>query len=123
MKKFFTLIIVFMACASTMTAKASDEKSTPKPIVLDLHQNDGELNPIIHRAPMRVYVEAWYDSITKTISILYLGDAIGEANLHKDGQLIDSASEINTTFLIEGAGLYTIEIITDLWSASGNIEI
>ena len=57
MKKFFTLIIVFMACASTMTAKASDEKSTPKPIVLDLHQNDGEPNPIIHRAPMRIYLD------------------------------------------------------------------
>ena len=112
-----------MAIALPMTAQGSDDQSTSKPITLELHPKDDDPNPTILRAPMRVYVEAWYDSITKTISILYLGDAIGEANLYKDGQLIDSASEINTTFLIEGAGLYTIEIITDPWSASGNIEI
>ena len=72
---------------------------------------------------MHIPVEAWYDAEADTISIIYYGEDEGEVNLYRDGQLIDSSSEISTTFSISESGFYTIEINTEAWTATGDIEI
>ena len=112
-----------MACALAVTAQASDDKSTPIPIAINTLPDNTKPKPPIHRSPMRIPVEAWYEADTETISIIYYGDATGEANLYLNGQLIESSSNINTTFTVSEAGFYTIEIMTESWTATGNIEI
>lgn len=112
-----------MTLAFPMTAQESDSKSTSKPITLEAHKKDDRPHNPIHRAPMRIPVEAWYDTATETISILYFGEATGEANLYKDGLLIERSFDINTTFAVSEAGFYTIGIMTDSWTASGSINI
>lgn len=112
-----------MACASAMTAQASDDKSTPIPIAINIPPDQTKPKPPIHRAPMRICVDAYYDALSGSISIIYDGEAEGEVNLYSDGVLIDSSSEISTTFLISDSGVYTIEIVTESWTATGSIEI
>ena len=57
MKKIFTFIIALMACASAMTAQASDDKSTPIPIAINTPPDNSIPKPKIHRSPMRIPVE------------------------------------------------------------------
>ena len=123
MKKIFTIIIAFLALALPILAQGADGKPTSTPIELSTHPDICKPNPTVHRSPMRIPVEAWYDAAAETISILYYGDETGEANLYLNGQLIESSSEINTTFSASKSGFYTIEITTDSWTATGTIEI
>ena len=123
MKKILTTILAFMALALPMTAQESDCKSTSKSIIISSHTLNDDTNPTVLRAPMHIPVEAWYDAEADTISIIYYGEDEGEVNLYRDGQLIDSSSEISTTFSISESGFYTIEINTDSWTATGSLEI
>lgn len=123
MKKIFTLILAFTALALPMFAQESEGKPSSTPITLSTHPIDSNPNPTILRAPMRICVEAWYDEAGRMLSIIYYGEAEGEVNLYCDGELIDSSSTINTTFMISGSGFYTLEIFTDAWTATGNFEI
>lgn len=123
MKKIFTIILAFMALALPMTAQKSNGKSKSTPVALDVHSEDNDPNPTILRAPMRICVEAWYDATSSTLSIIYGGEAEGEVALYRDSELIDSSSEISTTFHISESGFYTIEINTETWTATGDIEI
>ena len=123
MKKILTTILAFMALALPMTAQESSGKSSSTPIAIHIPPIINKPKPIIHRAPMHIPVEAWYDAEADTISIIYYGEAEGEVNLYRDGQLIDSSSEISTTFHISESGFYTIEINTEAWTATGDIEI
>lgn len=104
-------------------AFGSDNKSTSGPITLTMHPIRTQTNKKVHRAPMRVCVDAYYDSFSETISVSYDGEATGEVLLYKDGELVDNSSEINTTFQIYDSGFYSIEINTEYWSAEGSIEI
>ena len=121
MKKIFTLIVALMAIAVPMFADESKGSQPSQPIPFEIH--DIAINPTVHRAPMRIYVEAWYDATSDSIIILYDGEATGEVCLYKDGMLVDNSTEINTTFTVHESGSYAIEIITESWSATGNIEI
>lgn len=123
MKKIFTIILACMALTFPMTAQESNGKSKSKPVILSTHPLNDRPNPTIHRAPMHIPVEAWYDAEADTISIIYYGEDEGEVNLYREGQLIDSSSEISTTFSISESGFYTIEINTDSWTATGSLEI
>ena len=123
MKKIFTIILAFMALALPMTAQESDSKPKSKPVILSTHPLNDKPNPTIHRTPMRICVEAWYDATSSTLSIIYDGEAEGEVCLYRDGELIDSSSVINTTFLIPESGFYSVEINTKTWTATGSIEI
>lgn len=123
MKKIFTIILACMALALPMIAQESNSKSTSKPITLETHTKDDQPHNPIHRAPMRICVEAWYDATSSTLSIIYDGEAEGEVALYRDGELIDSSSVINTTFLIPESGFYSVEINTESWTATGSFEI
>ena len=123
MKKILTLFVSMMAISVPLIASGSDNKSKSKPIIMNSHPIRANPNPTVHRAPMRVCVDAYYDAFSETISISYDGEATGEVLLYKDGELIDNSSEINTTFQIYDSGFYSIEINTQYWSAEGSIEI
>ncbi len=121
MKKIFSLILVMMAIAIPMIA--DDSKSNPSTRTIGFDLYDVATIPTVHRAPMRICVEANYDALSQTITIQYDGEATGEVSLYRNGDLVDSSVEINTSFMVEESGYYTLEIITDSWSAIGSIEI
>ena len=123
MKKILILVMAFVALTMPFKGLASDEQPTSKPIIIDVHQGDNDSTPITHRAPMRISVEAWYDAASETITILYDGYSSGEVFLYRDEELVDNATEINTTLQTCGSGVYTIEIIADSWTATGSITI
>lgn len=123
MKKIFTLIIAFMVLALPTVANGSDSKSPSAPVTMDVHPIDDIPQDTIPRAPMRVCVEAWYDAALGTISVNYAGEASGEVNLYCDGVLVATAQEINAVFMLCEFGFYTIEILTESWTAIGTIEI
>lgn len=123
MKKIITIIIAIVTIVLPLTLKADSENSNPTPITLETHTGDEEPDSKPLRAPMRVCVEAWYDANLGIISISYSGEASGEVNLYCDGALVDNSSEINTTFMVAESGLYTIEILTDSWTATGSISL
>lgn len=121
MKKSFSLILVMIAIAIPMIA--DDSKSNPSTRTIGFDLYDVATIPTVHRAPMRISVEAYYDALSQTITIQYDGEATGEVSLYRNGDLVDSSVEINTSFMVEESGYYTLEIITDSWSAIGSIDI
>ena len=123
MKKIFSLMLALMAIALPAVAQDSDGNSSSTPIAMETHPFCNHQNPPVLRTPMRICVEAYYDAVSSTISIIYCGEATGEAFLYRDGELMASASEINTTFKVTGQGYYTIEILAESWTATGNVEI
>ncbi len=115
------MIFAMMAISFPVFADDSKGNQSQMPLTLELH--DIVPTPTVHRAPMHICVEAFYDAFSQTLTIQYNGNATGEVLLYKDGQLLESSSEISTTFIVSESGFYTIEIITDFWKASGSIEI
>lgn len=77
----------------------------------------------VHRAPMRINVEAYYNEADGTLEVCYDGEASGEVFLYRDNSLIGYDSEINTSFQILESGNYKIEIVAECWIACGYIQI
>lgn len=122
MQRLFTLFLALMTISLTSIAQGSTPETT-KPIIMDIHTQDNCPNPKPHRAPSRIAVEAYFDSETNTIVVSNEGCSSGEVLLYCEGELIGYSSEINTTFVIEGSGFYTIEIHGEGWIAEGSIII
>lgn len=77
----------------------------------------------MHRAPMLVDIEAYYNEEEGTLEICYDGEATGETFLYLNGNVVGYDSEINTSFQISSSGLYKIEIISENWIATGYIQL
>lgn len=91
-------------------------------IDLDFERLSGE-TPTIHRSPLRVYIHAYYEASTNTIEIIYDGETEGEVFLYLNDLIIDYDCNINTTFSLPlASGNYTIEIVTDSWTACGYLK-
>lgn len=123
MKKILSLILLMTAIIFPSFAEDSKDTSTCKPIQLESHPIASSSGSGVHRVPMYINIEAWYDSEGQVINISYDGDADGEVLLYLNGNIVDISSEINTTFRIQSPGLYQIEIITENWTAEGSIQL
>ena len=123
MKKIFAIVLALMAFFLPSLAEDSKGNSNPKPITLESQPIDTKLDPTIHRAPMQINIEAWYEAALGTISINYAGETEGEVNLYCNGELVATSPDINSTFMLAESGFYTIEILTESWIATGTIEI
>ena len=77
----------------------------------------------MHRAPMRINIEAYYNEVDGTLDICYDGEAVGEVFLYLDDTIVGYDSEINTSFPISSSDLYKIEIISETWVATGYIQL
>ena len=71
MKRFLSLIIVIIAIAIPSFAKNAKDDSSSKPIKLEISQTDNNSDHPVHRAPMRIIIEAFYESETNLINIYY----------------------------------------------------
>ncbi|WP_300877587.1 hypothetical protein [uncultured Duncaniella sp.] len=122
MKKLLSLILVMMAFA--FLASAEESNSTSIPLVLEASTIDNNSSPKVHRAPMRINIEAWYNSDSNTIDIIYDGENEGEVVLYLSDNIVGYDSTINTTLSLPTShGAYRIEIVTDNWTAEGLLKL
>lgn len=120
-KQIFTLLFLMICIGLSPNAAASNEPAPSADIDLEVHKNENGTKP--HRAPMHVNIDAFYDSMSRTISIVYGGEAEGEVFLYLNGAIVDHSPEINTTFMISAPGLYEIEVVSESWTATGSFYI
>lgn len=123
MKKILSIILVMMSIVFSSVAQESNNGNYDRPIVLESHPIDNSGTSTRHRAPMRINIEAYYDSDSHSMNIYYNGEANGEVFLYLNESVIDYSSEINTTFFTPTAGLYKLEIISENWIAEGYIQL
>ncbi len=73
---------------------------------------------------MRIALNAYYDSESQTIEIIYNGESVGESFLYLNENIIGYNCDINTTFILPTpSGSYTIEVVTESWTAPGSLKL
>lgn len=122
MKKILSLILVMFAVTLPVFAQESTDSSYIKRVELEVRQTQEPATPM-HRAPMRINIEAYYSKASGTLDICYDGEVIGETFLYLDGNIIGYNSELNSSFQIYTPGLYKIAFIGDYWIATGYIQL
>ncbi len=130
MKKILSLIlvmttIVFQSLANEAMSSSSTRpvSSSTRPVGLEVHQKHNNTSPAIHRAPLRIDIEVFYDLENQTLVVMYDGECTGEVFLYLNENIVGYDSEINTSFQISNQGLYKIEIIGDTWIGVGYLQL
>lgn len=122
MKKIITLFLLMIAIALPSIAQQSSGHTSDRPISLEVRQTKAPSGRV-HRAPMRINIEAYYNEADGTLEICYDGEAVGEVYLYLNDTIVGYDSEINTSFPISSSDLYKIEIISETWVATGYIQL
>lgn len=123
MNKLLSLVIVMLMAAFQAMAQESKTNTSSQCIKLEITQY-GTHKTGVHRAPMHVSIEAFYNAENNSIDISYDGEADGEVFLYLNGNLLDYNPDVNTSFALpQILGLYQIEIICETWSAEGYIQL
>lgn len=106
-----------------MARESKPSSSYNRRVGLEVHQTK-EPATTVHRTPMRISVEAWYNAETNSIDISFDGETEGEVFLYLNEDIVEYDSKINTSLQVPSSpGLYTIEIISEAWSAYGYIQL
>lgn len=124
MKKILSLILVMMMFTLNAMAEESKTSKSSQSIMLEIAQyNDNESSGRF-RAPMRIGIEAWYNAESNTIDITYDGEAEGEVFIYLNEDIVEYDSKVNTSLHLPSShGLFTIEIISETWTAQGYIQL
>lgn len=122
MKKFLSLFFVIIAVTLPVFAKESTSSSSTRRVGLEVRQTK-EATSKVHRAPIRINIEAYYNDQSGVLDICYDGEASGEVFLYLNENVIGYDSDINTSFQISTPGLYRIEIVGETWIATGYITL
>lgn len=122
MKKILSVILTVMTIVLPIAAQESTSGSSTVRVGLEITQTQ-EKATTVHRAPMRINIEAFYDGGSGTLNICYDGEAVGEVYLYLNDNIIGYDSELNTLFQISTPGLYRIEIIGETWIAQGYLQL
>lgn len=122
MKRQLSFFLAMMTLAFYSMAQGSNTSTSSKGIILE-YSRYKEISGR-HRCPVRMdNIEVLFNSESKSIDIIYDGEASGKVFLYLNESVIDCSSEINTSFQISASGLYKIEIIGESWIATGYIRI
>lgn len=119
-----TLILLVALISVTFSLSAQSPKKDPasRPVDIVIVSKDG--GATIHRSPVRVDIEVYYNPATCTVDISATGDQEGVVTLYHDGSVIGYSSEINCSIqLPELAGSCQIEIVGSSWIAIGTIQL
>ena len=122
MKKVLSFILLTLAVVFPAVAQNSTTGSSTNRVKLEISQKKDPVTSI-HRIPMHIDIEAFYDPESQTISVCYDGDGEGEVYLYLNENVVGYDSEINTSFQISSPGLYKIEVISESWIATGYIQL
>ena len=114
--------MVAITLPSIAQSQAPSGNSSNKRVKLEIRQTK-QTPTHMHRAPMLVDIEAYYNDEEGTMEICYDGETLGETFLYLNGNVAGYDSEINTSFQISSPGLYKIEVISESWIAVGYIEL
>lgn len=122
MKKVLYLFFAMLAISfSSLAEESTGNKSHTVGLEFDYLSDNSST---VHRAPMRINIDAYYDARTNTVEISYNGEEDGEVFLYLNDNIIDYDCQINTTLqLPTSTGSYGIKIVTESWVASGYIKL
>ena len=126
MKKLSFLIFVVLSLIANVKIYASNDtpNSETTPVDLEIRANNPGTGENRHRTPLYVDITVSYVSSKNSIEINYNGEAIGEVFVYNGPNLVAFTSELNTSILLPSSyGSYEIEIITDVWSARGYLDL
>lgn len=122
MRRLLSLIFAIMAIAFHSVAETKTEENSTKDIILEYSQYSDDNKP--HRAPMRISIEAYYETSTNSIVIYTNSNTEGEVFLYQNGIEIGYDSQINTTLSIPTLpGTYVLEIVGGSWIAKGTLTL
>lgn len=125
MKKILLLLLSVLVASILSFVFAEDGNSNNGQntgIMLKIYKVKEKVKP--HRAPMKIDLVGLYDEDTHNLSIVYDGEAEGEVFVYLGDSLVGYSNEINSTIVIPGTpGAYSVEIITESWTALGAIEL
>lgn len=123
MKRILLLIISLVSLfIHTLADEKHAKKTSEEKILLEIHQYNNDIP--IHRAPVLINIEAYYNSISNTINIEYEDMCEGKVYLYHEDILEDFSPSINSSFqLLYLSGTYRLEIHCDGWSAVGFINL
>ncbi len=122
MKRLLSFFLLMVAITLPSIAQGSTGNSSSKRVKLEIRQTK-ETPTHMHRAPMFIDIEAYYNEEEGTLEICYDGEATGETFLYLNGNAVGYDSEINTSFQISSPGLYRIEVISESWIATGYLQL
>lgn len=111
-----------IAVTLPVIAQESSSSSSTIQVELEVRRTNNTAHPV-HRVPMRINLEAYYNAGDGTLDICYDGEAVGDVYLYINDTIVGYDSELNTSFQISIPGLYRIEIIGETWIAQGHIQI
>ena len=120
MKRILSIICLIIAIALQTIAHESKEDSRNIEFKIGHKVNP----PSLHRAPIRLELDAYYESNSNTVNIFYPGIGQGEVFIYLDEMPCGYSPVINTSILLPASsGLYKIEIITEKWVAAGYLQL
>ena len=120
MKRILSIICLIIAIALQTIAHESKEDSRNIEFKIGHKVNP----PSLHRAPIRLELDAYYESNSNTVNIFYPGIGQGEVFIYLDEMPCGYSPVINTSILLPASsGLYKIEIITEKWVAVGYLQL
>lgn len=122
MKRILSLILVMIATTLPMIAQESSNSSSTTRVELEVHRTNNSSHPV-HRAPMFIKIDTYYNEQSGVLDICYDGEASGEIYLYLNDAIIGYDSQINTSFQISSLGQYKIEIVGDSWIAIGYVKL
>ncbi|MBS7348388.1 MAG: hypothetical protein KIG61_08285 [Muribaculaceae bacterium] len=121
MDKLKLLFVLLLSVVMPIKAQSTTGGSTQK-AKLEFKQI-GNNSPTLHRSPINLDLEVYYDVDNSTIYVVYEGDAYGIVNLYLNDVVIGYSPEINAVFSVSTPGLYKIEIIGESWTAEGYLQL
>lgn len=122
MKKVLSFILLMLAVVFPAIAQNPSNTSSNRRVGLEIRPKKDPVTSI-HRTPMYIDLEAFYDSESQTVSVCYDGESEGEVYLYLSENVVGYDPEINTSFQITSPGFYKIEIISESWIATGYLQI
>lgn len=121
MQKFLSILIMMLGMTIQSFAQESNDNSPSRNIPLEYRAIDNASK--VHRMPMLMPVTVTYNMDSGYIDITNKECVSGEVYLYHNGVIIGYSSVITTSFsLTMSSGLYTVEIITNKWTAEGYLQ-
>lgn len=122
LRSILSLIIAILASSLPMMGQQASTNSSKRRVGLEVRQTQGKPTTV-HRIPMLVNIEAYYNEEDNTLEVHYDGVEAGEVFLYLNNNLIGYDSEINSSFTIYDGGIYRLAIISENWIAEGELKL
>lgn len=112
------ILIVLSLFAATFSVMAETQQA-----FINIHRKKDTDGPKVHRTPMRIPIEVWYDTVSGTVEVSCSAEIDAQVILYDaTGNIVGFSQFVNTELNLSGSGTYTIFIESDEWYAEGTID-